>query len=200
MNISNNNKSTEKIVRSFFSKNLIISILICMSLVLVPGYVFVIRPQMNLSQELSNAINKYQADFVAQSSENFQAKKSGEFLSKITDLDKEKMNKILPSTSDQNYLFYYMDRIVKNRGLVMNNIDIADKDVVVASDNTGAAMASANNFKLIKITMSVAGADYTNFKNLLRDIENDTRLFDISKMNFDPSSSSLNLEMITYYQ
>lgn len=121
----------------------------------------------------------------------------------IAPADLARFNSVLPNRYIKEALFGELEEIIVQQGFLIQSVDIqADKD---ASSPNLAGMpdmgsgGDGGRVGQIRITISVGAIDYAGFKQLLRTLEANSRLFDIDSVDFSEGGNSATLELITYY-
>lgn len=130
-----------------------------------------------------------------------------EIYKKIDPADLQKFNGILPEAYVKERLFGELEEIVASGGWLLKSVNIEAPDPAAApsvvppaggAETVGGAVADKNLGK-INLMLSVSAIDYSGFKNLLRLLETNLRLFDVTQINLSPSGSSADLTLTTYY-
>jgi len=101
----------------------------------------------------------------------------------ITESDKSRLEKLLPSNIDNIRLIMEISKIAEDRGLVAKNIFVGD--MTKTTDTIGSSNSLYGTLSL-KFTVN---SSYNNFLNLLQDLENNLRLLDITDINFNSADS-----------
>ena len=115
----------------------------------------------------------------------------------ITEIDKSKLEKLLPSNIDNIRLIIEISKIAEGRNLVVKNISVGD--VVKTADNTIGQSSSLYGTLPLKFTVN---SSYNNFLNLLNDLENNLRLLDITDISFTATETGFydfNVSLNTYW-
>ncbi len=99
----------------------------------------------------------------------------------------------LPAEKDLPTLYALYEKIIKNRGLSLQAIDVVTKDI------KGAAQSDTAGLKEVNVTLRAGGARYASLKELIRDIEQSLRITDVSSATFDPKTGTVELSVKTYY-
>jgi len=102
----------------------------------------------------------------------------------ITEVDKAKLERLLPSNIDNIRLIIEISKIAEGRNLVAKNISVGDMTKTV-SDTIGADNTPYGTLSL-KFTVN---SSYDNFLNFLQDLENNLRLLDITDISFTATDS-----------
>jgi len=107
----------------------------------------------------------------------------------INPADLNKFNSVLPDRYVPERLFGELEDIVGSGGWLVTDIGITP------------AAPSGSDGKLwqIGVHLDVSGLDYKGVKTLLRLLENNLRLMDVTQINFSPSGNSATINLLTYY-
>lgn len=180
---------------------IIIALVIMIS---VSGYFFFIGPQYNSIKEKEKQ-KKDKTDEIY---------KNKEILNNLEQLDKqyksikasdlEKVTSAIPKYENIEILISDLEAIVKKNGLLLKSINIIDakkeKTDIFSKDVKEIMMANLpQDVEYVYINMSIAGVDYVGLKNLLKALESNQQLIDISKIDFNPKDSSASIFALTYY-
>ncbi|MDD5342617.1 MAG: type 4a pilus biogenesis protein PilO [Patescibacteria group bacterium] len=145
----------------------------------------------------------------------------------INSKDVEALKELLPSSQEIPELFVMVDQFGQDLGLKVTRIAITDQGSAVSSGSETAAettekksilqsiAATANPNEQVGITESVKPAvigslglvigletkdiSYSKYKELLKAIEENIRIFDLNSVDYDPGTDSLTLNITTYY-
>lgn len=115
----------------------------------------------------------------------------------ITETDKSKLEKLLPSNIDNIRLIIEISKIAEGRNLVAKNISVGDM--------TKPAPGSIGDINSPYGTLSLkftVNSSYNNFLNLLQDLENNLRLLDVTNISFNATDSGFydfNVTLNTYW-
>lgn len=129
---------------------------------------------------------------------------------KISQKDIDKVNFILPNKYVPEKLFTQIDSIILKNGSILTSLTIKVKDEESLSALKSFFSASEtvkkediillpDGVEKITLSLNIAGVDYVALKNIIRTIENNLRLMDITNISFEPGNGSLNMEIDTYY-
>jgi len=129
--------------------------------------------------------------------------------SQVDGADLDKFNTVLPTYYPPEVIFGELEEIVNRGGWQMNNVlleseqDLIESGEAVAlpkEDATAIVTGSRSpNIGRINIQFSVSAIDYSGFKKLVRTLENNLRLLDITSVNFSPGEDRANFNVTTYY-
>lgn len=101
----------------------------------------------------------------------------------------DKLAVMIPKGRDAALLFAMHEALAKQRGLVLNAIDIVAP--------TGAGKREGLNE--LNVTLKLGGVRYNSFKQYVKDLESLLRITEIDSMGFDARSGTVNLNLKTYY-
>jgi hypothetical protein len=130
-----------------------------------------------------------------------------------------KVKQVLPAAPDLPDLMINLDTLVKNNGFSLTSIDfqiVNDKgeEVFRAQNAETARVTNAEvgqnltengttqinkELKIINISIDIKGSSYGGLKNLISQLENNLRLFDVLKFGFSGDSNSLKIDLRAYY-
>jgi len=166
-------------------------------IVFIVSYIVVIKPKYDATMTAIESNNAQQQQlFDEQQKKLNNLKTISDLYNKIPATDLKKFNGVLPDVYVKEKLFGELDEIITKNGFLLNSIDIA-KD---AAANPGEPVKEVSpNVGSIKITLSLSAVNYSGFKNLIKLLENNLRLFDITEVSFSPSSNSTTFTLTTYY-
>jgi len=111
----------------------------------------------------------------------------------INSTDLTKFNSILPDDYIKEKLFGELEEIITKHGFMISSISINPQIDEIIVPGTSPRLG------FIDIQFSIETIDYAGFKNILKVLENNQRLFDIKQVDFSPSGSSADFLMTTYF-
>lgn len=205
--ISRNNKAVNVFLIRYYNW-LVVLIAI---LIIVVGYFLLIQPkyrEINSSKEPDNQNQIEEQPYSKKQAELSKFIELERAYNKISKADKEKIEAILPSKPDVEKLMAEIESIVLKNGLILTSLSIQQTEekksnnitAVISGDNSGSKSTDfSEGIGLVRISLSVAGADYVSFKNLLKTIENNIRLMDIKNIKYNGDNSEISLDIIVYY-
>lgn len=184
------------------------NIFIFVGLVFVFGfsYFLFIKPKLELTKSaIQDNIEIQKKLFVEQEKKLRDLKTMKEVYDEISPTDLKKFEGILPSNYVKEVLFGELEEIIIKQGFLINSVSIEADDT---EDNAAGGNATnmpemgggglSSNIGMIKLSVSVGAVDYNGFKQLLKVIETNSRLFDLDTVSFGGDEST-QLELITYY-
>jgi Tfp pilus assembly protein PilO len=116
----------------------------------------------------------------------------------ISETDKARLEKLLPSNIDNIRLIIEIKDIAKAHGLSLNNVSVGDMTKTSSDTTIGQSSPSYGTLSM-KFTVT---ASYNNFLNLLQDLESNLRLLDITDISFNSTDNGLydfNVSLDTYW-
>ena len=130
-----------------------------------------------------------------------------EIYQKVNPADLQKFNSVLPDSYTRERLFGELEEIIGQGGWLLSSISISPeekgaKTVVSPSGGDGKSVSPVlknSRVGVINIQLEISAIDYPGFKELLRLLETNLRLFDVTSVNFSPSENSATVIMTTYY-
>jgi len=174
--------------------------------ILVFGNLFFVWPEYKrIINDIESANKKEDLKYAERQKYLKQLKELKAEYQKISPDDIKKIEIMLPKKNNREELLAQMENMIARNGFLL--ADLRVEDIVEKQD--GAAdeaekkdsidPADRKGVNKIKINMNIVGTDYDGFKRLLRVIENNLRLLDITNLSFSPGSQKTSLEMYAYY-
>jgi Tfp pilus assembly protein PilO len=126
----------------------------------------------------------------------------------------EKVKEVLPAEANLPDLLVNLDTLIKNNGFSMEGVEFQIVDAkgqeVFSAKNPSteqisneqvaeATSAVKKEIKTINIALNIEGSSYGGLKNLISQLENNLRLFDVVNFGFAGESTSLKIELKAYY-
>jgi hypothetical protein len=200
-------KNGFKKILLMFLKNIVVTVIIIIGLVFLIGVYFFLFPKYKEIQAMANIdFQDQETKYQAKAKELAEIKKIKSDYREILPEDLDKINFIFPSEPDQKELFGYIDKMLSRNGYILPSLSIVVDGnspalgPKIGSDGTaGESNLRDNGIGVITIGFTISGVNYAGLKSLLNQIENDLRLFDIVKLEYNPAGS-LSLVMNTYYR
>ena len=115
----------------------------------------------------------------------------------ITEIDKTKLERLLPSNIDNIRLIIEMNKIIEGRNLIAKNISVGD----MSGNSKNTIGENSELYGTLSLSFTV-NSTYNNFLNLLQDLENNLRLLDITNISFSSTNSGFydfNVSLNTYW-
>ncbi len=194
-----NQNSINLFLNNYFN----IIILLVAIIFLTVAYLIVVKPKYDETMASIQAnIERQQKLYGDQQKKLNSLKTISELYSKISPTDLKKFNGVLPDEYVKEKLFGELEEIITANGFVLNSVKISkDGDNAGDEKNEEQSVATSSDPKLgeLRIDISVSAVSYSGFKNLLKLLETNLRLFDITKLSFSPGGNSASLTLSTYY-
>jgi len=137
-----------------------------------------------------------------------------ELYKKISPADLQKFNGVLPNSYVPERLFGELEEVIGKGGWSINSLEIIKPEdsakaapAATVDENGNPLPASAQtiledqnkDLGQVHLRLSLGAVDYAGLKNLLRLLENNLRLFNITNVSFSPTTGVATLDLITYY-
>ncbi len=173
--------------------------------ILAMAYFAVIRPKYNDTlAAIKTNLEQQQRIYSSQQIKLNNLKAVADLYKKIPAADLKKFNSVLPDNYIKERLFGELEEIVTQNGFILSSVNIiSDQEdgqaAGAGNGNQGANSSVSENVGVINLELSVTAINYAGFKNLLRTMETNLRLFDITKVSFSPGGNSASFILSTYY-
>lgn len=197
-----NQNSANMFLNDYF--NIIIVFVIIF--VLVISYFVVIQPKYNETMDaIKITLEQQQKLYTSQQIKLNNLQAVAELYKKIPAADLKKFNSVLPNNYIKERLFGELEEVITQNGFILSSVKILEDTntnqpaPAPAADGSVAAPIASSNVGTINLELAITAIDYAGFKNLLRTMENNLRLFDITKVSFSPDGNSATLVLSTYY-
>ena len=102
--------------------------------------------------------------------------------------DLDRIEKLLPDNVDNVRLILDLDGIASKYGILIRNVSINDE----VSSSGEEIIVNQQTFGEIELSFSVT-APYSDFKKLMKDLEQSLRIVDLKRLNFKPKGADSNL-------
>jgi len=163
---------------------------------LVVAYFLIIQPKYDATMSAIRInIEQQQRLYTEQVKKLNNLKTISSLYEKISPADLKKFNGVLPDDYVKERLFGELEEIISQNGFILNSVSISKEELKAgdAGDGKSGKVGSLN------IQLAISTIDYTGFKNLLRLLESNLRLFDVTNLTFSPGANTANLTLTTYY-
>lgn len=166
-------------------------------IILAAAYFLLIRPKYDSTMAaIKINIEQQQRLYADQVKKLNNLKTIASLYDKISPADLKKFNGVLPEQYVKEALYGELEEIVSQNGFILNAVTI-NKDEAKPGDGTEEVKSS--KVGSLNLQLSVSAIDYAGFKNLLRLLENNLRLFDVTKVSFNPGGNTAMITLTTYY-
>jgi len=112
----------------------------------------------------------------------------------ISQENKDKIEAMLPSSPKVEELVSEIEAISLKNGLTLTSLSVEPVEA-----KGGKTEDKLNGVANVKITMEVVGTDYYALKNILKMIENNLRLMDVTSVNYLVGDKRTSLVLQAYY-
>lgn len=183
------NTEIKRQLNNFFANYFGVLVLIVVIVILYGGYAFVLAPKIQASRDEAGKVSsEREQTYLLLKSDLAKLEELTMVFNSIETKNNEKMEKILPRKIELEELIKQMEVIIIQNGLFLTSVIVAE------GPQLNKDIGTAN------ISIDVVGTSYSGFKSLLRTLENNLRLLDITSVSFVPESKTTHLEIVTYYQ
>ncbi|MFH1112207.1 MAG: hypothetical protein V1712_04055 [Patescibacteria group bacterium] len=119
---------------------------------------------------------------------------------KIKNQSDTDLHLILPSNIDVPDLLTQMDDLINKHKYVLSTITVSESGTTDKKANAkSTAVADTDGVRTVKITLSLAGSGYENFKSLLQALQSAWRLLNVNSFNYAEEVDSYSIELTSYY-
>lgn len=139
------------------------AVLLMLFFLVVPQYKQLQKLQVELAQKTAEFNSQY--DYYAEITKNY-------FIIQSKKEDIQKIDDALPKGANLGELMYYLQKKVKDNGLILKTIFLSQSTADTSS-----------GVKDLTFSLSFNG-DYTSLNQFIESLENSARIFDISNLNF----------------
>jgi len=168
-----------------------------LALVLLGAYLAFIKPKYQETKLLiQNNLEQQQRLYTEQVKKLNSLKVISDLYEKIPIADLDKFNEVLPDDYVKEALFGELEEIITQNGFVVNSISLSDSGLSIENEEEANSKEKVGS---LSISLSLSAINYNNLKNLLRLLESNLRLFDVTEVNFDPGGNGVELILSTYY-
>lgn len=177
------------------------------AIITVAGLFILVYPKY---QQISKTNKEIRKNFLAEYEARLEYFNSARNLKKlyqsINDGDKAKIDAMAPNQSDTGSIINEIEAIIASNSAILNSIKIesvsGDRQVETKENKEPAAgifNQPPSGAGLIKIEVKLSSVNYQVLKNIIKTFENNLRLFDLAKINFDVSENQALLNIYSYY-
>jgi len=206
--MTNNNRQPQKnknSVNLFLNEYFQIIIVVSLILFLALAYFIVLGPRFSIAQEAIRSNIESEKNLYANNLRKLESYRAiNEVYKKMNPEDLRRFNTVLPDTYVPERLFGEIEEIVSRGGWLVGGLKIMESGEA-SGGAEGAALATSSLFVLpenvsqYNLELKVTAIDYPGFQNLLRILESNLRLFDVTSVEFSPSNASAKIILTTYY-
>ena len=188
-----NNNSLILFLNSYFNIIMVFVVII----VLIGAYFIVIKPKFDATMTaIQSNLEQQQTLFNSQQKKLSTLKTISDLYNKIPSSDLQKFNGVLPDNYVKEELFGELEEMITQNGFILNSVQIVKNDAAAATDTT---LPQNPKVGVINVKLALSAVNYQGFKNLLKLMENNLRLFDVTAVSFSPDGNSAGITLSTYY-
>ncbi len=188
------NKNSQNLFLNNYFNIILVGVVI---VVLALAYFIIIKPKYDATiSSINVTIQQQKRLYTEQQKKLNNLKTIADLYKKIPTADLNKFNGVLPDDYVRERLYGELEEIIASNGFILNSVSIEQSPV---ADPNNPAPVDNNKLGTVNLQLSISAIDYSGFKNLLRLLEANLRIFDITKLSFSPGGNAANLEMTTYY-
>lgn len=167
-------------------------------IVLVISYFIIIKPKYDATMAaIKINIEQQQKIYNDQYKKLTSLKTVAELYKKISPTDLKKFEGVLPDNYVKERLFGELEEIITQSGFILDSVTI-EKPAEADAAKEGKPLLPTK-IGTINLQLSLSAIDYAGFKNLLKLLESNLRLFDVTNVTFSPEGNSATLTLSTYY-
>lgn len=198
-------KKKNNLFMKFISRYIVYLGVLLVVVLITVGFVFVLWPKWNSHKNNPELTLAYHQEAL---------KTRQEKLNQLNDLIADyknlpashfkKINELLPSANEAPILFTHLSGLAKLNNTVLMNVtanDVGDRDLTTLLVTEG--ITTPKNLKVVDVAATFLGKtevdNYSYFKQLVKAIQQNVRLFDIQYIIFTPSLTNFSFNARTYY-
>lgn len=167
-------------------------------IVLVISYFIIIKPKYDATMAaIKINIEQQQKIYNDQYKKLTSLKTVAELYKKISPTDLKKFEGVLPDNYVKERLFGELEEVITQSGFILDSVAI-EKPAETDTTKEG-QKPIPTKIGTINLQLSLSAIDYAGFKNLLKLLESNLRLFDVTNVTFSPDGNSAALTLSTYY-
>lgn len=173
---------------------------------LAAGYFFLLAPKYKqIVEGLKLASEKQEEEYYEGERYLAQLNKLNTAYKNISPEDLKKIENLLPDKAGLEDLLVQAEAIASLNGMTLTSLEIgADENGIAAEKPAAGGEAKAgnkpaSNIAQVGLNMSLVGVDYVGLKNVLKTIENNLRIMDVTGLEFSPAENTVSLKILTYY-
>lgn len=200
----------------YLNRNYKIIILLIIIIIMIGGYYFFLTDKIGQINEQKSKLAEKEEELKTLA---VYADKLGDLEKTVTDFQRKnsemvaKLDVILPSSAQLPELLAQLEGLVGYSNFKIKGLSVvkateertstkSKSKAAKQEEKTTIVSSLPDNIKVLKVSLTVAGGDYPEFKKFLNNIEEHVRIFDVTSFSFNAgkdgvSGYSINLQ--TYY-
>lgn len=172
-------------------------------LFLVLAYFLVLGPKLAATQEAIQVKVNDEQNLYASSQRKLAGLKAIQAIyAQISPADLQRFNNFLPGPYPPERLYGDLAEIVSQGGWSIGSLTIIPPEQpsqTTTAATTTLSVINDRNLHAINLDLKVTAIDYAGLKALLRLLETNLRLFDVTGIQFSPTQNTAELYLTTYY-
>lgn len=191
------NKNTLNLfLNEYFQAIIVLSLILFLAL----AYFIFLGPRFSIAQTTIRAnIDSEKTLYTNNLKKLASYKAINEIYKNIDKNDLKRFNAVLPDNYVAERLFGEIEEIVSREGGLVSDITIKIPDEAEAAAATSSPLTTDPNLGQYNLDITVSAINYSDFKGLLKKLESNLRLLDITNVSFTPSDSTAKITFTTYY-
>ncbi|GEM_PF-6816175 len=181
--------SVESPIKNWALRHFLVSSVLFAGVIIVAGFVFIVRGYYvdSVSTKARDLIELKQ--ILTEKKQFLEDLSQVEtYLSTINDETKTKVMQALPSDEKLAELYTQVEAITLENNLTLEAVDLVyEKTEYVPGVSR------------LKVSLSVSGGTYDNFKGMIQNLEENLRIFDVNMMDYSPEALTYTVAFSTYY-
>lgn len=173
-------------------------------IIILPGYYLLIKPQYLKYKSNLAIFNRLEKELRINLKQLNSNKKIILDYQSINQLDKDKIDYILPNKPDIANLYVNLQAVAQKNNLTLTNLSInplktIEKKIIFPKQESKQINKNLNLIANVEINLELESVSYAKMKKLFYDLETNLRLLDILNFEFSPSDGSLSLFLHAYH-
>jgi Tfp pilus assembly protein PilO len=201
--MENNNLAKKNYINNLLNTYFDLFVVVFVVFLLFIAYFLLLKPKVDETiSAISENISSHEKLLQAEKNKLTSLQEAVASYQKISEIDLQRVNGILPNDYDKEALYGEIEEFVKQNGFIPTSITLTKEDEKkkTEKDNNSKTPTDKDSSKIgeINISLALSGIDYAGLKNFLGAIESNLRLMDVKSLSLNGSNSAT-LEITTYY-
>jgi hypothetical protein len=191
-----NQNSLNLFLNNYFNALLAAALVIFL---IIAAFVLIIPKFQEIQAEVQAKIDEEQNFYASSQRKLASLQAIGRIYSKISPADLQRFNSVLPDPYAREKLFGELEETVGAGGWRLDDISINSQEASAGSATGTLAEINDPRLQPVSFSLAISAIDYAGLKSLLKLLENNLRLLDITSVDFSPQNMTVGLKVITYY-
>ncbi len=187
---------------SFFIIYFRILVVVLFFTLLIPGYLFLIKPERSAYQANKALFAENERNLAQKKAHLLEGKKILMSYKNISPADQEKIAEALPNDPSEANLFVNLAGLAEAIGAKVESISLQlgegpagkrSEEEPIKEKATSAGQVISGQLKTALVNFELSGVNYAKTKELLKLIENNLRLLDVQSFKFAPAEGNLSV-------